>query len=156
MSLLRLWHSLTESRHTVIPFFGSQNSTQSPYLKWRAFYIRFFCLDLSVSWLERIFGPGAVDLQSCLLLLLRLSTPLLRRLAGGRDCWLAMFLALVVTPELRDFLARARRGVLRLIKVCIQDGEWPKTMNSVWGSSKGWGWAGPEKQWLWNINYLWY
>uniref|UniRef100_A0A7N6A373 ADF-H domain-containing protein n=1 Tax=Anabas testudineus TaxID=64144 RepID=A0A7N6A373_ANATE len=32
-----------------------------------------------------------------------------------------MFLALVVTPELRDFLARARRGAVRLIKVRIQD-----------------------------------
>ncbi|XP_029008114.1 twinfilin-2 isoform X2 [Betta splendens] len=32
-----------------------------------------------------------------------------------------MFLALVVTPELRDFLARARRGAVRLIKVSIQD-----------------------------------
>lgn len=32
-----------------------------------------------------------------------------------------MFLALVVTPELREFLARARGGALRLIKVCIQD-----------------------------------
>ncbi|XP_007550363.1 PREDICTED: twinfilin-2 isoform X2 [Poecilia mexicana] len=33
----------------------------------------------------------------------------------------AMFLALVVTPELRQFLARARGGAARLIKVCIQD-----------------------------------
>ncbi|XP_053302280.1 twinfilin-2 isoform X1 [Pleuronectes platessa] len=32
-----------------------------------------------------------------------------------------MFLALVVTPELREFLARARGGALRLIKVRIQD-----------------------------------
>uniref|UniRef100_A0A672IN21 Twinfilin actin binding protein 2 n=1 Tax=Salarias fasciatus TaxID=181472 RepID=A0A672IN21_SALFA len=32
-----------------------------------------------------------------------------------------MFLALVVTPELRQFLARARGGAVRLIKVCIQD-----------------------------------
>ncbi|XP_041673477.1 twinfilin-2 isoform X2 [Cheilinus undulatus] len=32
-----------------------------------------------------------------------------------------MFLALVVTPELRDFLARARGGAVRLIKVRIQD-----------------------------------
>jgi len=34
-----------------------------------------------------------------------------------------MFLALVVTPELRQFLARARGGAVRLIKVCIEDGE---------------------------------
>ncbi|XP_029682586.1 twinfilin-2 isoform X1 [Takifugu rubripes] len=32
-----------------------------------------------------------------------------------------MFLALVVTPELREFLARARCGAVRLIKVCIQE-----------------------------------
>ncbi|KAL3058805.1 hypothetical protein OYC64_010867 [Pagothenia borchgrevinki] len=32
-----------------------------------------------------------------------------------------MFLALVVTPELREFLTRARGGALRLLKVCIQD-----------------------------------
>ncbi|XP_072308618.1 twinfilin-2 isoform X2 [Eucyclogobius newberryi] len=32
-----------------------------------------------------------------------------------------MFLALVVTPELREFLARARGGGVRLIQVCIQD-----------------------------------
>lgn len=32
-----------------------------------------------------------------------------------------MFLALVVTPELREFLARARGGAVRLVKVCIQD-----------------------------------
>ncbi|XP_077384564.1 twinfilin-2 isoform X2 [Festucalex cinctus] len=32
-----------------------------------------------------------------------------------------MFLALVVTPELREFLARARGGAVRLIKVRIQD-----------------------------------
>ncbi|XP_024125050.1 twinfilin-2 isoform X2 [Oryzias melastigma] len=32
-----------------------------------------------------------------------------------------MFLALVVTPQLRQFLARARGGAMRLIKVCIQD-----------------------------------
>ncbi|GAA6221976.1 twinfilin-2 [Lates japonicus] len=32
-----------------------------------------------------------------------------------------MFLALVVTPELREFLARARGGAARLIKVRIQD-----------------------------------
>uniref|UniRef100_A0A8C6P6A7 WD repeat domain 82 n=1 Tax=Nothobranchius furzeri TaxID=105023 RepID=A0A8C6P6A7_NOTFU len=32
-----------------------------------------------------------------------------------------MFLALVVTPELRQFLAKARGGAVRLIKVCIQD-----------------------------------
>uniref|UniRef100_A0A8C6T2Q2 WD repeat domain 82 n=1 Tax=Neogobius melanostomus TaxID=47308 RepID=A0A8C6T2Q2_9GOBI len=32
-----------------------------------------------------------------------------------------MFLALVLTPELREFLARARGGALRLIKVRIQD-----------------------------------
>ncbi|XP_008317826.1 twinfilin-2 isoform X1 [Cynoglossus semilaevis] len=32
-----------------------------------------------------------------------------------------MFLALVVTPELREFLARARGGVVRLLKVCIRD-----------------------------------
>jgi hypothetical protein len=34
-----------------------------------------------------------------------------------------MFLVLVVTPELREFLARARGGAVRLIKVRIQDGE---------------------------------
>ncbi|KAM3878511.1 twinfilin-2 [Diretmus argenteus] len=32
-----------------------------------------------------------------------------------------MFLALVVTPELREFLARGRGGALRLIQVLIQD-----------------------------------
>ncbi|XP_024859986.1 twinfilin-2 isoform X2 [Kryptolebias marmoratus] len=32
-----------------------------------------------------------------------------------------MFLALVVTPELRQFLAKARGGAVRLIKVCIRD-----------------------------------
>lgn len=35
-----------------------------------------------------------------------------------------MFLALVVTPELREFLARARCGAVRLIKVCILEGKW--------------------------------
>ncbi|XP_068598168.1 twinfilin-2-like [Brachionichthys hirsutus] len=32
-----------------------------------------------------------------------------------------MFLALVVTPELRELLARARCGAVRLIKVCIRE-----------------------------------
>ncbi|XP_028260801.1 twinfilin-2 [Parambassis ranga] len=32
-----------------------------------------------------------------------------------------MFLTLVMTPELRQFLAKARGGAVRLIKVCIQD-----------------------------------
>ena len=38
--------------------------------------------------------------------------------------WLAMFLVLVVTAELREFLVRARGGAVRLIQVRIQDGEW--------------------------------
>lgn len=41
-----------------------------------------------------------------------------------------MFLALVVTPELREFLARARCGAVRLIKVCIQEGEWTPGLRS--------------------------
>ncbi|KAA8593339.1 hypothetical protein FQN60_009455 [Etheostoma spectabile] len=57
-------------------------------------------------------------------------------LAGGRDCLTAMFLALVVTPELREFLARARGGALRLIKVCIRDEQ------LVLGSFRE-----PEKSW---------
>lgn len=38
--------------------------------------------------------------------------------------WPAMFLVLVVTEELREFLARARSGTGRLIQVLIRDGEW--------------------------------
>lgn len=62
-----------------------------------------------------LLGPSFVPLRR---------PPPLHLLAGGRDCWLAMFLVLVVTPELREFLARARCGAVRLLKVCIRDGEW--------------------------------
>lgn len=57
--------------------------------------------------------------------LYRLSTPppYSTRRVGQTSCWPTMFLVLVVTPELREFLARARGGAVRLIKVRIQDGE---------------------------------
>lgn len=46
-------------------------------------------------------------------------------LAGRKALhWPAMFLVLVVTEELREFLARARSGAGRLIQVLIRDGEW--------------------------------
>lgn len=54
----------------------------------------------------------------------------------GRHCWLAMFLVLVVTPELREFLARARCGAVRLLKVCIREGEWASG-----GEGKVGGWV---------------
>lgn len=47
-----------------------------------------------------------------------------------------MFLVLVVTPELREFLARARGGAVRLIQVLIQDEQ------LVLGASRE-----PEKSW---------
>ncbi|XP_062272053.1 twinfilin-2 isoform X2 [Scomber scombrus] len=54
-----------------------------------------------------------------------------------------MFLALVVTPELREFLARARGGAGRLIKVCIQDEQ------LVLGAYKE-----PEKSWDQDYDHL--
>lgn len=122
-------HTLNESRHT-------QGSSSVQYLvtlrSTGRFYDRLLWLDFSVSWLDWIFGPGAVEFHSCLLFLC-LSTPLLQRSAGGRGRWPAMFLALVVTPELREFLARARGGAVRFIKVRIQDGEWH--MTESWSSN---------------------
>lgn len=131
MSLLTPSHTLNESRHT-------QGSSSVQYLvtlrSTGRFYDRLLWLDFSVSWLDWIFGPGAVEFHSCLLFLC-LSTPLLQRSAGGRGRWPAMFLALVMTPELREFLARARGGAVRFIKVRIQDGEWHMT---VWAGAIMW------------------
>lgn len=36
-----------------------------------------------------------------------------------------MFLVLSATDELKEFFAKARAGSVRLIKVVIEDGEWP-------------------------------
>lgn len=80
------------------------------------FYWSRSSLDVGVSWPIWGFGPVEVELL---------------RLAGGKGCWPTMFLALVVTPELRDFLARARGGAVRLIKVRIRDGEWPPWLDGV-------------------------
>lgn len=85
-----------------------------------------FHLDSSASWLDWILWPWCCGAPVLSVVSPRLSAPLLQRQAGRRDRWPAMFLALVVTPELREFLARARGGAVRLIKVRIQDGEWPK------------------------------
>lgn len=120
-------HSLKESRHTQRA--SSAVRTVLSHIIWSKgrVYNRLLWLDFGVSWLDWTPGPVAEELQSCILIP-RLSAPLLQRWAGGRDCWPAMFLALVVTPELREFLARARGGAVRLMKVRIQDGEWPWTV----------------------------
>lgn len=82
----------------------------------------FFFFNSFANWPHRYFGRDFILLGPSFIPLSRRPPPHL--LAGGRDCWLAMFLALVVTPELREFLARARCGAVRLLKVCIRDGEW--------------------------------
>ena len=132
MSLLTLTCSFKQSRHTQRASCPTVRTALGHLIWSKGLFLRFTArllrLDFSVSLLDWIFGPGAAELQSHLLPLLCLLTPLLQLLAGGRDCWPTMFLALVVTPELREFLARARGGAGRLIKVCIQDGEWPRTV----------------------------
>ena len=122
-------HTLNESRHTLRSSSAFRICEVKEYLQQSS-----SILDLSLDWTEYLgLVLQSTDLSyffpPCL------ATPQLQRLAGGRDCWPAMFLALVVTPELREFLARAKGGAVRLIKVRIQDGEWPKTVHGGAGMS---------------------